>query len=37
MAAEATMARLGARTHPIGAQLLALRREMEDGAPAPLT
>jgi hypothetical protein len=37
MSADATMSRLGARTHPIEAQLQALRTELEQGAPAPIT
>jgi dTDP-4-dehydrorhamnose reductase len=37
LAAETTMARLGARTHPIEAQLQALRTELEHGAPAPIS
>jgi hypothetical protein len=31
------MARLGATAHPIEAQLGALKAELEQGAPAPLT
>jgi len=37
MAADVTMARLGATAHPIEAQLGALKAELEQGAPAPLT
>ena len=37
MSADATMARLDAQAHPIEAQLLALRTELEQGAPAPLS
>jgi dTDP-4-dehydrorhamnose reductase len=37
MAADTTMARLGATAHPISAQLAALRTELEQGAPAPLS
>ncbi len=37
MAADATMARLGATAHPVEAQLGALKTELEQGAPAPLT
>lgn len=37
MAADVTMARLGARAHPIEAQLQALRTELEQGAPAPIS
>jgi dTDP-4-dehydrorhamnose reductase len=37
MSADATMARLGARTHPIEAQLRALETELEQGAPAPIS
>ena len=37
MSADVTMARLGATARPIGAQLGALKAELEQGAPAPLT
>lgn len=37
MAADTTMARLGAQAHPIEAQLQALKREVEHGAPASIT
>ena len=37
MSADETMARLGAQAHPIKAQLQALRTELEQGAPAPLS
>lgn len=37
MAADTTMARLGATAHPIEAQLAALKAELEQGAPAPLS
>lgn len=37
MAADTTMARLGARAHPIQAQLQALKSELEQGAPAPIS
>jgi len=37
MSADATMARLGARAHPIEAQLRALKTELEQGAPAPIS
>ena len=37
MAAGTTMARLGATSHPIEAQLGALKAELESGAPAPLS
>jgi dTDP-4-dehydrorhamnose reductase len=37
MAADTTMARLGATAQPIEAQLRALRTELETGAPAPLS
>ena len=37
MSADATMRRLGAATHPIEAQLGALRAELEQGAPAPIS
>jgi hypothetical protein len=37
MSADATMARLDAQAHPIEAQLMALRTELEQGAPAPLS
>ena len=37
MSGEATMARLGTRTHTITEQLAALRRELDDGVPAPLS
>ena len=37
MAADTTMARLGATAHPIEAQLGALKAELEQGAPAPLS
>ena len=33
----ATMARLGATAHPIEAQLRALKAELEQGAPVPLS
>jgi dTDP-4-dehydrorhamnose reductase len=37
MAADATMARLGATVHPLEAQLRALQTELDTGAPAPLS
>jgi dTDP-4-dehydrorhamnose reductase len=37
MAADVSMARLGAKAHPIEAQLHALRRELETGTPAPIS
>jgi dTDP-4-dehydrorhamnose reductase len=37
MAADATMARLGATAQPIEAQLRALRQELETGVPAPIS
>jgi len=37
MSADATMSRLGARAHPIEAQLRALKTELEQGAPAPIS
>lgn len=37
MAADATMTRLGAIAHPVEAQLAALKAELEQGAPAPLS
>ena len=37
MAADTTMVRLGATAHPIRAQLGALKTELEQGAPAPLS
>ena len=37
MAAETTMARLGATAQPIEAQLTALRLEVERGVPAPIS
>ena len=37
MAADTTMARLGATAHPVRAQLGALKAELEQGAPAPLS
>ncbi len=37
MSAETTMRRLGARVHPIEAQLHALKAELEQGAPAPIS
>ena len=37
MAADATMSRLGTRTHPIDVQLRALKTELEQGAPAPIS
>ncbi len=37
MAADTTMARLGATAHPLAAQLAALRAELEQGTPAPLS
>jgi hypothetical protein len=37
MAADTTMARLDATAHPIQAQLGALKTELEQGAPAPLS
>lgn len=37
LGADATMARLGARAHPIEDQLDALRRELETGVPSPLS
>ena len=37
MSSDTTMARLGATAHPIEAQLRALRSELEQGAPAPLS
>ena len=37
MSGEATMARLGTRTHTITEQLEALRRELDEGAPVPLS
>jgi dTDP-4-dehydrorhamnose reductase len=37
MSAASTMARLGARTHPIEDQLRALRRELETGVPSPIS
>jgi hypothetical protein len=37
MAADTTMARLGAVAQPIEAQLRALRQELETGVPAPIS
>jgi dTDP-4-dehydrorhamnose reductase len=37
MAADSTMSRLGTRAHPIEAQLRALKTELEQGAPAPIS
>lgn len=37
MSGEATMARLGTRTHSVTEQLDALRRELDEGAPVPLS
>ena len=37
MSGDVTMARLGAETHPIEAQLRSLKQELEDGAPVPLS
>jgi dTDP-4-dehydrorhamnose reductase len=37
MAADTTMARLGATAQPIEAQLRALKQELETGAPAPIS
>ena len=37
MAAEVTMARLDAQTHPLDVQLRALRRELDTGVPAPIS
>jgi dTDP-4-dehydrorhamnose reductase len=37
MAADTTMARLGATAQPIEAQLRALKQELETGVPAPLS
>jgi hypothetical protein len=37
MAAEVTMARLGATAQPVEVQLRALREELETGVPAPIS
>ncbi|QLQ09691.1 MAG: hypothetical protein HZY75_04035 [Nocardioidaceae bacterium] len=37
MAGEATMVRLGARTYSIYEQIEALKREVEEGRPMPLS
>jgi dTDP-4-dehydrorhamnose reductase len=37
MTADTTMRRLGAQVHPIEAQLQALKAELEQGVPAPIS
>jgi hypothetical protein len=37
MAADVTMRRLGATTHPIEDQLRALERELDTGVPSPIS